>query len=373
MLHVQKFLKENSVEELVKQYGIKVNDYPNDGVIMLNYNMIDSPKTHPITMECRSLILNRNDYSIVSRKFDRFFNLGENPEYYTDFDFNNCHIYEKVDGSLTCVYWNPITHKFEISTRSQAKAELDHEVGGNWRKMILEAFGFNSEDEFQNYFDCVPYSTKLTFIFEFISPLNRIVTPYKKSEMVFIGGTLNDGDWLCNKQLHNYAEIFSDMNIRLPELYNLNDISETAIKNAVGSLTDLKEGFVLWDDKINKRVKVKSTAYLTAHRIRGENTTPSVKNILNLIFTGESDEFLVYFPEYKDLFNLQDIEISRLNSQLTNTWNLVKDVEDQKTFANLVKNSPLSAIFFMAKKQQLHPLQVFHNLPVEKKLKYFNV
>lgn len=375
MLEVQKFLLNNSPEKLVEDFAIKINDYPEDGIMMLNYNMIDSPKTHPITMECRSLILSRNTYEVISRKFDRFFNLGENPEFYTDFDFENCYIMEKVDGSLTSVYWNPNTTKFEISTRSQAKAELIHEVGGSWRNMILNAFGFNSEEEFQNYFANISDSKTITFIFEFVSPLNRIVTPYTEAEMVLIGGTINNcgysTDWLTKDQLDFYANIFSDKNVRLPLFYTLTN--HVNIRDVANNLSGLKEGFVLWDEKINKRVKVKSTAYLTAHRIRGENSKPTPKNILTLIFTGENDEFLVYFPEYKDLFAQQDIEISRLNSALTDYWKFVKDVEDQKTFANLVKNSPYSSIFFMAKKQNIHPLQLFHNLPVEKKLKYFNV
>ena len=50
MLEVQKFLLNNSPEKLVEDFAIKINDYPEDGIMMLNYNMIDSPKTHPITM-----------------------------------------------------------------------------------------------------------------------------------------------------------------------------------------------------------------------------------------------------------------------------------------------------------------------------------
>ena len=120
MLNVQKFLREstseNPLSELESQLAIKVNDYPEQGIAILNYHMLDSPKTHPITIECRSLILDRITFDVVSRKFDRFFNLGENPEFYSDFNFENCHIMSKEDGSLIGVYYNPTTERFSIST-----------------------------------------------------------------------------------------------------------------------------------------------------------------------------------------------------------------------------------------------------------------
>ncbi len=373
MLNVQQFLVDNSVEELVKQYNIKVRDYPEDNILMLNYDMIDSPKTHPITMECRSLILDRTNYNIISKKFDRFFNLGENPESYLDFDWDNCYITEKVDGSLTGVYYNPNTARFEISSRSQAKAELDHEVFGNWREVIISTFGFNSEEEFQEFFNEIRNSKDITFIFEFISPLNRIVTPYSEPKMVFLGGTFTDNEPLSKYDMGFFMEnYFNKINVRLPEFYDIPHDTDALIKLA-NTLPNLQEGFVLWDEHTNKRIKLKSTAYLVAHRMRGEDSKPTRKNILNLIFTGEVDEFLVYFPEYKEFFDKENDNINDLNQNLNSLWQSVKHIEDQKEFALKIKDNDLSSILFMAKKQGIHPIQVFHNLPADKKIRYFNV
>jgi len=59
-LAVQEYLKNNSLEDLTNEYGIKVREY--DDRIVLNYNMIDTPggkKFDPIIRECRGLILHR--------------------------------------------------------------------------------------------------------------------------------------------------------------------------------------------------------------------------------------------------------------------------------------------------------------------------
>ena len=110
---VQKFLEAKvssglsniqAFECLNTELGIKVKHYDDKGITLLDYDQIESPKTHPIVIECRSLILHTDDFSLVSMKFPRFFNLGENPEYYKDFNWEDAVALEKLDGSLVGVY-----------------------------------------------------------------------------------------------------------------------------------------------------------------------------------------------------------------------------------------------------------------------------
>jgi len=105
ILQVQLFLRDSYEADpfvaLTEQYGIKVRKYPEDNLVLLDYDQIESPKTHPIVVECRSLILAMDTLEVVSRKFDRFFNLGEAPELYQDFDFDRAVVMEKADGCLS--------------------------------------------------------------------------------------------------------------------------------------------------------------------------------------------------------------------------------------------------------------------------------
>jgi hypothetical protein len=100
MLEIQKYLVnsteptiEAKLEKLKEELGIKFKIYHEDGIVILNYDQIESPKSHPIVIECRSLILNIYTLGVVSRKFDRFFNHGECPEFYSDFDINRSYVF----------------------------------------------------------------------------------------------------------------------------------------------------------------------------------------------------------------------------------------------------------------------------------------
>ena len=46
------------VVSLESEFGIQVKEYPEEGLYVFNYSQIESPKMHPIVMECRGLILN---------------------------------------------------------------------------------------------------------------------------------------------------------------------------------------------------------------------------------------------------------------------------------------------------------------------------
>jgi hypothetical protein len=102
------FIKEKGLQALTDELAIKVQDYPDS--VVLNYHQIDSPKKNPIVMECRGLILRKpacaeDDWRVLARSFDRFFNLGECPPMEQKKERALLHhpnllILEKVDGCL---------------------------------------------------------------------------------------------------------------------------------------------------------------------------------------------------------------------------------------------------------------------------------
>lgn len=192
MMEVQKFIAEKGWEALTTDLGIIVRDYPDEGLAMLNYNQIDSPKTHPVVIECRSLILDKKTTNVISRSFDRFFNYGEVLEETEQVDFSRSVILEKCDGSLIKIYWCPNTNRWEISTRSQAFGEMQHSTSvKTFRDEVIEAGGFVDENTFQSI--CYHYfNVANTYIFELIGPTNRIVTPYTHAELVLLSVRRNN-------------------------------------------------------------------------------------------------------------------------------------------------------------------------------------
>ena len=76
LMNVQTYLRTFGLQKLTEELGIKVKIYEDEGLMVLNYHQIDSPKSHPVVMECRGLILD-TEFNVVSRSMDRFLNWGE--------------------------------------------------------------------------------------------------------------------------------------------------------------------------------------------------------------------------------------------------------------------------------------------------------
>ena len=381
MLKVQEYLvnKSNEVgsklgalEALKQEFGIKYRLYPEDSMVLLDYDQINSPKSHPIVIECRSLILCCHTFGVVSRKFDRFFNYGECPEYYEDFDFSKAQVFEKVDGSLIGIYYNFFADKWEISTRGMAKAEGPHLFYPTFRDCVLDTFGFTGESEFQETFS--RFNCYHTYVFECIGPKNKCVKRYEYPEMVCLGvidkhtgkpvrenGTVEQVAYVLSR-VHK-------LNVRLPKVYESSD-AESIVK-MVSEFKDLDEGVVAFDPVSNKRVKIKSATYVAAHKLRGNDPVPTKKNLLTVIFEGEVDELLAYFPEFKEYVDPIVEEVNSTKAELSRIWEEVQNIETQKDFALAVKNFKFSNVLFEARKTQQAVEKVFEGMSLNYKLKLF--
>lgn len=372
MLNVQKFLlaqKEQGLsnaqafEQLTEQFAIKVKHYEDERIVLLDYHMIDSPKMNPVVIECRSLILQFDTFGVVSRKFDRFFNYGEASEYYHDFDLSRSVIMEKADGSLIGVYYH--NGKWRISTRGMAFAEGEHVMGGTFRDKVREAFGM-SEDEFQSVFGV--FNKSLTFVFEYTSPENRIVTKYQKPEMVLLGANDGEKEWDYETMYCNLVA-YGVKNIRKVKTYQASDMD--AVVKLANSLPNLEEGFVIYDPVSNKRMKVKSSLYVVAHSIRGNDPLPTKKNLLRLLFTGEIGEFCAYFPEWSEKALDIQREVDNAYRELSVAWDKYKELESQKDFALAIKDVPYNGILFQARKLNKTVNESWNDWPLEKKISMF--
>jgi hypothetical protein len=364
-----------AVEHLKTTYGInsKVEEYSAGKLYLLDYDQINSPKTDPIVIECRSLILGWTDYEgffPISRKFDRFFNYGEAIEYYTDFNINNAVVMEKADGSICGVYYNPFTDRWDISTRGMPFASGEHVLGGTFRDKILDAFGV-TEENFQQIMEW-GFSREWTFIFEYCSPENRIVTKYESPIMVFLGATRTDGVQ-CDPQ-YQYGYLVSTfnmkMNVRSAKKYDF-EKDFLNLCNEANSLPNMEEGFVLYDHQSGKRVKIKSSAYLVAHRLRGNDPVPTRKNMLELVLSGETSEFLIYFPEWTELVDGLQKEVDDFMVSMDYTYSAYRHLESQKDFALSIKGLYGSGFLFNARKLGITPKEAFDRAELTTKIKIF--
>lgn len=366
------YIREHGIEKLKEELGIIVKEYPEHGIMVLNYNQIESPKTHPVVMECRGLILEMDSLKVVSRGFDRFFNHLEAPEH-SSFDFEEAEVCEKVDGSFIKIY-NYLGQWF-IATRGTAFAESEcNGFGLTFRDLVLRAMpeavrihengatSFISKDKaFQE--SCNFWlDTDWTYIFEFTSTENRVVTRYEGYNLTFLAARHNQtGEYGDEYEERAAVDAFE---CAVAKRYKFDTIEHCL--EMVKELPDMQEGYVVYVG--GKPVcKIKSPAYVAAHHIRSEGLNP--KRIMQLVLMNEVDEYLTYFEEDRKFFTPY---VDALNSGLEfmkEVFVQFNGIEDQKEFALKVSKFNFSAILFKARSSGKSVVEVFHAQTEQSKMR----
>jgi len=315
-----KFIKDNKdwKEKLQqKPYCIKIVEDGN--YIKFNYSQIDSDFSNPIVKECRGITIDKNDFKVVCFPFTKFFNIDE-PNADT-IDWSSVCVQEKIDGSLIAVWTDPYTHNINISTNGMIdaeKASLQSDLikFKNFKELFLKAINL----------DNLSLNNDYTYIFELVSPYNRVVINYDKIDAFHIGTRDNKSG----------KELNVDIGVKKPKVYDLNN--ELDIKASANQLGLSLEGYVLVDKFFN-RVKVKSPTWIRAHYLSFSGNIDD-KRVVSLIKANEIDEFISYFPDFKDkIKNIQD-RLDKYIIYLENMYIFIKNTnfiyKNRKEFAEWV-------------------------------------
>ena len=322
-MNVQKYLEENSIEKLQQELFIVVTDYPDR--VVLNYNQIESPRFDPICDECRALILRKGTWEVMARSFQRFYNVGEDPNT-KNFLVSQARIEQKIDGSLMSVYWDGTT--WCVSTRKKAFAEGTTVFGRRFADVFQEAA---SKTSLWTFLDENTVYQRFTWVFELVSPETRVVTPYPEPHISLI--TVRDnvtGNELTGRELDNYAKL---MHVDRPLSYKFTTLEETI--EAANKLAAMDEGFVLVEETPGLphwRLKCKNGKHLAIAHMR-ENGNISPKRILKLVMENEVEEYLSYFECDKPYFDLVQEKWNDSVKRIEGLFAQYNPLESQKEFA----------------------------------------
>lgn len=355
-MQVLQYIKENGIQKLNEELGIMVKLYE-EGLYVLNYDQINSPKANPIVMECRGLIIDHS-FNIVSRSLDRFFNLGEQPDTQAHLDWSKAACAEKVDGSLIKIYsWK---NTWYCSTRGTAFAESNCNFGDSFKSLIFKALDCDDEVEFQHLCN-LWLDSDWTYVLELTCRENRVVKSYDGYTLHYLASRHNQSGEFGDDYEKQAALMIGAREINTFKFSSVDDCINTA-----KHLPDLEEGYVVYQD--GKPVcKVKSPAYVAVHHIRGEGLSP--KRIMQLVLINEQDEYLNYFPEDEKFFTPYVEALSYLLRRIDTEWAQYGDIQDQKEFAIQVKDLPFSAVLFQTKQKKMGPCDVFHQQSESYKMK----
>ncbi len=354
---IQKFIRENGLNSLKEDpYFIEVKEYPEEGLVILNYNQLDSKKYNPIVNECRGLILDtKNDYKIVAKSFNRFYNYGECPDS-KKYNFNDCIVQEKIDGSLCTVYFH--NNKWNVATRKMANAEGMNFFNNSFKETFEKALSLKKFEDFDKGFN---------FIFELVSPETRVVTPYSNFEVYLLAIIYHGLEYHTYENLNKIAK---ELNVKRPKLFKVSSFDD--IKKMIKELPALEEGYVCLWEKGNSfyRLKIKNPSYLAISHLR-ENGKISEKCVILLVTSGDEEEYLNYFPEDRKVFKPYIDAFKRLKEHVNELWKQNKDIKNQKEFALKIKDTPIKSILFSFRKG-FNFENIFEKLTTNSKIQMVN-
>lgn len=320
MLEIVKFIKTHKNWRSIlenKPYSLIIKE--KDTLILFKYHQFDSDLSLKICQEARGLILEKEIWKVVRCAFFKFFNYGESNA--AKINFNTMKVQGKIDGSLISLYYY---YGWQVATNGMIDAK-DAELyfkTDNYKTyfdLFLQAWTFSNVDLSNLNKNC-------TYTFELVSKYNRVVIPYDKTEIYHIGTRNN----------LTLEEINIDIGIQKPKLYNFSSI-EDIITNA-NKLPYTQEGYVVIDSNFN-RIKIKSPAYVAIHHLKGEGKV-SKKRLLSIVRKNEREEFLNYFPEYKEDFEKIENQYLNYYQQIDNSLTVAKTFNGltRKEFAMWAKN-----------------------------------
>ena len=320
-LHTQKFLRQYSLDKLIAQKGIITNrhrDYPN--LISFCYHQLNSPKLHPITKECRGLVLDEaNDWGAICYPFDRFHDYREG---HANIDWDTATIYTKEDDSLCNLYF--YDNKWHVASK-----KLPH-AGG-----LVEAYGKTLAELFWDTWNAnnyiLPTDTAKNYMFALTSPYNSPIVKYTEAKLKLIG--IRNLTTLEEEPIETCP-----YNWELVQSYDIKDLDSLLLNSY--KLNPLKqEGYVIVDNNFN-RAKLKGVQYTAVQHL--DNEEASLNKVLAVIQVGEGDEFVALFPDPK--WVKLNNNYKRLISNIEREYIQYKDIENDSEFYHATKHLQFQAI-----------------------------
>jgi hypothetical protein len=344
-MKVQEYLRSGkTLDDLNKELGIGATHHDALPLVILNYSQIDSPKTHEIVRECRGLVLNKENWSIVAKPMNRFFNWGEVADEMPWFRWETSVAEEKADGSL-CIIFH-FNGEWHANTRASfANAGMLNEwqaqyfqmpLDFTWRQGFLKALNINSFQELDGQLD-----RSLTYICEFCSPWNKVVKSHAEPCMYLL--TCFAGEEEVGPKIHPLFRPLQTFPLKNSDdvVKFVNDHPETTFEGCVVKDADLR------------RWKIKNPRYLSLHKIKGNGDNLYMpKNLMPFILSNEVDEIKAIYPEVTKCLENYKERVDSAYAKVESIWNQTWQIENQKDFAlSIVGKTPFSGILFNLRKQ----------------------
>lgn len=231
-------------------------------------------------------------------------------------EFNDCYITEYVDGTMINIFYNEKLDEngeitgWEFCTRSNigAKCRYNLDTQKTFYDMFLDACIEEKLD-----FDILNKECCYSFVLQ--HPDNKIVKHIEKPKLILT----RVYSFNSENEIFDATEEEKNIDIDTPRtLYNINKnvsnwLDFTELCSGENLPFDMV-GFVIYNKK-GVRTKIRNIAYEKVKRLKG-NLQKMFLQYLTLRKSGQLRDFLRYFPEYKDNFELYKKKLYKWTYQL---------------------------------------------------------
>lgn len=307
------------IKELVAEGYINCQRHPTADLYIYNYSQKTQWewKWEEETEVCRGLIAD-GENNIHSRPFRKFFSYEQLNGAIPDEPFQ---VFEKMDGSLGVTYW--VDGQIHLATRGSFVSD-QAQIGTR----IL-----------QYYASIVAFNPAYTYLFEIISPNNRIVVDYGDTEDLILLAIIETatGKEIELPEPDYWAFLGPPIVTRHDGFHSVEDMKAISDSNREGFVLKFASGF---------RVKIKLDEYKRLHKLL---TGLNARHIWEMLREGQ--DMVPLYERVPDEFYkwVQDTE-SGLKSQYgaieAEARGNFKDLGERKTNALYYQTCPHSFILF---------------------------
>lgn len=241
MTHITELFPLSELEEAINERLVTSRRHPTEPYTIYNYTercQYSTKYWNRVTLQCRGLIV-ADDGMVIARPFKKFFNHGqsEGPQVALD---EEVLVFDKLDGSLGILY--PTSEGYAIASRGAFESEQAVHATAVWKT---------------RYADRWRPLPGVTYLFEIIYPVNRIVVDYgEMDDLVLLGAVAkHSGGFYSPEQFPNWpgprAQSFA---------------FETLADALAAPPRQNVEGYVVRNNA-GTMVKIKQEDYLRLHKI----------------------------------------------------------------------------------------------------------
>jgi len=326
LLLLKEYLVSHTIRELEDEHGVCMRPSKDFTKFSANYDQILVKNGNAIAEQCRGLIVRPSqdltekmlrdeekrgkeplstarwrdrvigDIEVLAWPMNRFYNAGDPAGADINWSDNKLRVYEKLDGTMIVLYWDPLYMKWFAATRSVAEADLpiklDHMEIGNmtFAELFFESLKqtrvANSGQmtwDAKNIENVIHLNKELTYVFELTTPYNRVVVKYDEPRVTLLAARHT----LSGQELA--IESLRLEHVQRPKTWELRSAAAVAafVDNADPATL---EGAVICDSEF-RRLKVKNKAWVLSSKAK-DLVTVSRRSALEAILQGKIDDVL---------------------------------------------------------------------------------